>query len=275
MPINYLKQIQLSEFNELDYRISPSPEVASVIEGFYIFSTDPKNDTHLIFNDGFPVIVFLENQQGSVTVTSGNDTFEIESAWASAGSIKNTYVKYNNHTSQVFIIRFCPGPFYQLFALESSYFRSQPLRSFEEIARTIDFSLKELFNCKAIKEKIAFVEKYVQNSLAKIQTPEILHKTLDYIHRTKGQITVGSMTNDVGVSYKWLERSFAKNIGLLPKEYIQLQRFIKAYLGLIGRRDIDLMETAVSNGYYDYNHFLKDFKTFTGKTPLAYLKYQL
>jgi AraC-like DNA-binding protein len=275
MPINYLKQIQLNEFNELDYRIGPSQEVASVIEGFYVFSKDPKNDTHLIFNDGFPVIVFLENEQDSITVTSENDTFEIKSAWASAGSIKNTYVKYNDNTSQVFIIRFCPGPFYQLFGLESPYFRSQPIRSFEEIASMSNFSTKAFFDCHAMEEKIAFVEKYVQASLSKIQTPDILNKTLDYIHRTKGQITVGSMTNDVGVNYKWLERSFAKNIGLLPKEYIQLQRFIKAYLGLMGRRDIDLMDTAVSNGYYDYNHFLKDFKTFTGKTPLAYLKHQL
>lgn len=275
MPINYLKQIQLSEFDELNYRISPSPGVASVIEGFYVFSKDPKKDTHLIFNDGFPVIVFLENEQDSITVTSESDTFEIESAWASAGSIKNVYVKYNNNTSKVFIIRFFPAAFYQLFGLESQYFRYRPILSFEEIARNNNFSINRLFADHAIEQKIAFVEKYIQNSFAKIEAAETLNKTLNYIHKIKGQGTVRKLSNDIGVNYKWLERSFIKNIGLLPKEYLQLQRFIHAYLGLMGNQEINLMETAISNGYYDYNHFLKDFKAYTGKTPLAYLKLYL
>jgi len=275
MPINYLKQIQLGEFNEKDYRIAPSHGVGSVIEGCYIFSKKQENDTHLIFNDGFPVIVFLQNEEDSITVKTANDTFEIKGAWASAGSIKNVYIKYNNNTSQVFIIRFYPAAFYQLFGLKSQYFRNKPILSFEEIARTNHFSIKEFFSYHSIEQKVAFVEKYIQNCFTKIDTAETLNKTLDYIHKTKGLRTVRHLSDDVGVNYKWLERSFARNIGLLPKEYIQLQRFIHAYFGLMGNQEVNLMETALSNGYYDYNHFLKDFKTYTGKTPLAYLKLYL
>lgn len=274
MPINYLKQIQLNEFNANDYRIGPSEEVASVIEGIYVFSKAPKNDTHLIFNDGFPVVVFLQNAQDSITVTTENDTFEIQSAWTSAGAIKNVYIRYNNNTSQVFIVRFYPAAFYQFFGLESQYFRYKPIRSFEEIAEVSQFSIKDFFSYNSIDEKVSFIETHVQNSPAKIGAPEALKNTLDYIHKTKGQLTVRNVSNDVGVNYKWLERSFAKNIGLLPKEYIQLQRFINAYMGLVDSGEADLLGTALSNGYYDYNHFLKDFKTYTGKTPLAYLKLQ-
>ncbi|TCC99764.1 AraC family transcriptional regulator [Pedobacter frigidisoli] len=89
-----------------------------------------------------------------------------------------------------------------------------------------------------------------------------------------GIITVRNVSNNVGVNYKWLERNFAQHIGLLPKEYIQLQRFIHAYNELLGDKNIDLMRVAIRNGYYDSNHFLKDFKAYTGKTPRAYLKLQ-
>jgi transcriptional regulator GlxA family with amidase domain len=98
---------------------------------------------------------------------------------------------------------------------------------------------------------------------------------LDFIHKIKGNSTVRKVTNDAGVNYKWLERSFVQHIGLLPKEYIQLQRFIHAYLELVGSDHVDLMRIAISNGYYDSNHFLKDFKAYTGKTPIEYLKFSI
>ena len=275
MPINYLRKIQLGEFDEDGYRISPPQEVESVIEGFYVFSRDPRNNTHLIFNDGFPVLVFLQNCEDTVAVTGGKEAFELKAVWASAGSIKNVYVTYNTNTDQVFIVRFYPGAFYQLFGLDAQYFRYNPITPFEHIAKNNNFSIKDFYACNSIEEKIAFARTYVQHSFTGINTPQILHQTLDYIHRRKGKSTVRNVTDDAGVNYKWLERSFVQHIGLLPKEYIQLQRFMHAYLELVGSVDVDLMGIAISNGYYDSNHFLKDFKVYTGKTPLEYLKFQL
>jgi AraC-like DNA-binding protein len=275
MPINYLKKIQLGDFNEDGYKISPSKAIESIIEGFYVFSRDSKDNTHLVFNDGFPVLVFLKSYEDTVTVTAENSVLEVKAAWASAGSIKNVYIKYNNDTDQLFIVRFYPGAFYQLFGLNAQHFRYNPVTPFEYIARNNNFSIADFFRYKSIEEKVAFVSTYVQNSFTEMDRPETLHKTLDYIHKIKGNSTVRNVTNDAGVNYKWLERSFVKNIGLLPKEYIQLQRFMHAYLELVGSKDVDLMRIAITNGYYDSNHFLKDFKAYTGKTPLEYLKFQL
>jgi AraC-like DNA-binding protein len=273
MPINYLKRIQLGEYDEDGYRIGPSREAESVIEGFYVFSRDPKDGTHLIFNDGFPVLVFLQTSKDTVVVTEENEVFEITAAWASAGSIKNVYVNYNSGIEQVFIVRFYPNAFYQLFGVDTRYFRNNPVSAFKGIAEHGGFSIEEFFKSNSIEERIAFIERYVQDSSQEIATPEVLLKTMDYIQKTKGNSTVRKLSDDAGVSYKWLERSFVKNIGLLPKEYIQLQRFIHAYLELVGTKAVDLMEIAITNGYYDANHFLKDFKVYTGKTPLEYLKF--
>jgi AraC-like DNA-binding protein len=274
MPINYLKKIHLGEYGADCYRIGPDGALESIIEGFYVFSKDPKDHTQLIFNDGFPVLVFLQHLEDTVTVTGEDDSFDIKAAWASAGAIKNVYVNYNSTTEQIFIVRFHPNAFYQLFGLDSKYFKDNPVRAFKDLAENNSFRIDKFFKCISIEEKIAFVGSYVQNSIREIETPDLLLKTLDHIHRIKGNGTVREVTNDAGVNYKWLERSFLKNIGLVPKSYIQLQRFIHAYLQLVGTQQVDLMEIAVSNGYYDSNHFLKDFKVYTGKTPLEYLKFQ-
>lgn len=272
MPINYLKQIQLGEFNEDGYRIIPSDDVASIIEGFYVFSKDPNDNSHLIFNDGYPVLVFLQSMEHAVEVTNECDNFEIKAVWASAGSVKNVYVKYSQNTEQIFVVRFHPGAFYRLFNLDAPYFRNNPVAPFAAIAKNNNFSVKDFYECDRIDEKISFISKYVRNAFKQTSVPGILHQTLEYIHKIKGNSTVRALSVDAGVNYKWLERSFVKNIGLLPKEYIQLQRFIHAYLELVGTESVDLMRVAVSNGYYDANHFLKDFKSYTGKTPMEYLR---
>jgi AraC-like DNA-binding protein len=274
MPINYLKKIQLGDFNAEGYRISPGQAFESVIEGFYVFSRVDTVDTQLIFNDGYPVLVFLQQGEDSITVLGKNNAYEVKGAWASAGAIKNVYINYNQPTAQVFIVRFQPSGFYQLFGLKAQHFRNQPLIALESIASSNNFNLTSFFKCHNISSKINFIETHLLHALPEIYTPKILAETLAQIRSTKGNQTVRNLTDDIGVNYKWLERSFIQHIGLLPKEYIQLQRFIHAYLELVGSKEIDLMRIAVSNGYYDSNHFLKDFKVYTGKTPLAYLKLQ-
>jgi AraC-like DNA-binding protein len=274
MPINYLQKIQLGEFNEYNYKISPAEAMEAVVEGFYVFSRDQKSDTQLIFNDGFPVIVFLPSSEDSVTVTGQSDACDINGAWASAGSIKNVYIKYNSNVDRVFIVRFHPGAFYPLFGLSPVYFRNNPVVPFADIAGDNNFSIDRFFQFGSIEEKVTYIESYIRNYVQEVNTLGILHQTLDHIRELRGQSTVRDLSSDAGVNYKWLERSFLKNIGILPKEYIQLQRFIHAYLELVGNEDVDLMRIAISNGYYDANHFLKDFKSYTGKTPIEYLKFQ-
>jgi AraC-like DNA-binding protein len=273
MPINYLRKIQLGEFNADGYKISPDKALESVIEGFYVFSRDPKHYTHLIFNDGFPVLVFLQSGEDTVEVTGPSHCSKIKGAWAGAGSTKNVYVKYNDTTEQLFIIRFYPGAFYRLFGLDSQYFKYNQVIAFQNMAMNNNFCIASFFACNTIEEKIAFVGAYVEQYFKPINKLQILHQTLDYIHEAKGNSTVQNVSRDTGVNYKRLERSFIQHMGLLPKAYLQLQRFLNAYLELVGGEDIDLMRIAVSNGYYDANHFLKDFKIYTGKTPMAYLKF--
>ncbi|RYF49613.1 MAG: hypothetical protein EOO38_07505 [Cytophagaceae bacterium] len=88
MPINYLRKIQLGDFSDSGYRICPSDEIAAAIEGFYVFSKEAKSDTHLVFNDGYPVLVFMQNSNDTVSVIGQKDSTEIKGAWASAGGAR-------------------------------------------------------------------------------------------------------------------------------------------------------------------------------------------
>lgn len=271
MPINYLKKIRLNQFDANNYRIEPPATLAAVIEGFYVFTRNIADQTQLIFNDGLPSIVFLQNETHAVNMVSATGSLEIKGAWLNTGQIRNVYVNYHTSTDQVFIVRFHPAACYQLFKLNPSHFTVSTVTAFTSIAQQCGFDLSIFFNCNTIEEKVLFFESYVNLAFSGNKIPAALDHTLNHIHQQKGKGSVKIIAGDVGLHYKWLERSFAQHIGLLPKVYLQLQRFIHAYLELVESKEVNLMQISLSNGYYDYNHFLKDFKTYTGQTPLTYL----
>lgn len=57
-----------------------------------------------------------------------------------------------------------------------------------------------------------------------------------------------------------------------PKNLIKIIRFQKTISNLIETiNDISCIDTALEFGYYDQSHFNKDFKKFTGLTPVNYV----
>ena len=67
-----------------------------------------------------------------------------------------------------------------------------------------------------------------------------------------------------------LERQFNQQIGISPKEFINLTRFNKAFEKLQRGGKQTLSNIAWEFGYYDNAHFTNDFKRYTGKAPTEF-----
>jgi Transcriptional regulator containing an amidase domain and an AraC-type DNA-binding HTH domain len=74
------------------------------------------------------------------------------------------------------------------------------------------------------------------------------------------------------LSYKQFGRIFTEYIGAKPKEFSRIVRFQRALFTLQHNRHIDLTQLALECGYYDQPHLIKEFKTFSGYTPVEYMK---
>lgn len=73
------------------------------------------------------------------------------------------------------------------------------------------------------------------------------------------------------LSERTLERYFASHIGLSPKKYARICRFNAVKEALDKNPSRDWHEMIYSFGYFDKSHFIKEFKTLSGKTPGQYL----
>lgn len=273
MPINFLKQIIQQEGilsgDEGWTRISPSEACEDYIEGFYLFYEINSGSEHWIFNDGSPSIILFPQKDNRVCINIDSKPEIIKSGWVDAGVIKKVYVNYLEDLGYILVIRFKPESFYKLFRLDPSIFRYRKIATLSDINFLVEL-FDTIYATNSIKEKIDLIEYYIISLIPVNTKTGLLNSAIELINQTKGQISVSDVIRRMNVNYKWLERNFTKYLGLTPKEYIQLQRFISAYIELHNQPD-DLLNVAVTNGYYDYNHFLKEFKDFTGKTPIEYI----
>lgn len=79
--------------------------------------------------------------------------------------------------------------------------------------------------------------------------------------------TVRELADHYNLSERQFERKFKKYSGFTPKKYLRLVRFGEACNRYEDARQKTLSEIALSCGYYDQSHFIKDFKAFSGYYP--------
>jgi AraC-like DNA-binding protein len=87
-----------------------------------------------------------------------------------------------------------------------------------------------------------------------------------------GLKSIQSLSQEVNLSRRQLERSFMATVGLSPKMFARIVRFQRALYRIENYHETSLTGIAYSSGYYDQSHFIKDFKEFSGLNPRQYLQ---
>jgi AraC-like DNA-binding protein len=82
-----------------------------------------------------------------------------------------------------------------------------------------------------------------------------------------GDVRVSALCAELGITERTLERSFAAAVGMKPKSFLRLTRFLRACSLLRGGAARSLTQVAMDCGYYDQAHFIADVKAFSGMTP--------
>lgn len=84
-----------------------------------------------------------------------------------------------------------------------------------------------------------------------------------------GQVSIERVASGHGVSYKRLERAFARHVGLSPKHFARVARVQRALE--LATSGAGLARLAAECGYADQAHFSREFSRLIGLTPRAFL----
>src|SRR5690606_2358661 len=278
MPLRLLKSIKLRKFCyplAMKKRTSDCLQFSErYVTGAYVYKREELKSRQFLFNDGFPTLILMPNLSDTAALErKGKHLKTLQSAWVCCGIIKETSWEIPEDLPYIVIVRFSPPVFYTLFDVDPTVFKADPIRNLEDIVSPQWMDIfAEMYALEGIQERMGYLNKHFLSREITADVPPGLELAIEHIDQMRGNITVSELLTVLGptCNRKWLQRAFLKHLGIPPKKYISLQRFIGAYDQYDSKSREDLLSVALNSGYYDYNHFLKDFKRFLGIAPTQY-----
>lgn len=118
------------------------------------------------------------------------------------------------------------------------------------------------------QQRIGLVEQFLLAQLRAFTPDRLVNAAVQQIYRSEGSIRIKQLAAQLHTSQSPLEKRFRKLVGATPKKFTSIVRF----QSLLTKPDrgLTLTEIAYQFGYYDQSHFIKEFKNFTGETPLQF-----
>ena len=116
--------------------------------------------------------------------------------------------------------------------------------------------------------RVRIVEKALLASLRENgRSDRMVDRCLQLIETNAGQSSVAQLASEIGASGRQLTRRFQNAVGVSPKEFSRVSRFLYVLRCLRERKHQTLTETALVCGYFDQAHFNHEFREFAGMTP--------
>lgn len=126
---------------------------------------------------------------------------------------------------------------------------------------------------KSLNERLQVLDTWLLNRLAAAGAPvrsALTTRAVAELKRQAGDLVIGQLCDQLGVSRRQLERVFRTHVGLSPKTVANIYRVEHARALICALPDISLTEIGYRAGYYDQSHFVHDFNRIVDETPSAY-----
>jgi len=83
----------------------------------------------------------------------------------------------------------------------------------------------------------------------------------------KGLAAVKELAEVSHISERQLNRRFKDGLGMSPKEYLAMTRFMHALSNIKKHPQLSLTELAFESAYFDQSHFIHSCRLYSGLSP--------
>ncbi len=231
-----------------------------------------KEEIHMMFLIRSKMTDFINSPENAV-LYDVNPSLGPECVFAGLlTSYKGTIV-FKGHI-KLLTIHFKPTGFYWLFGLS-------PAEITDQLGNSGDLSDKILQLQEQLQEATSNAEIFqltVTAMLSILQCRKRIRSTTDlskaaaFLTGNPGVCSVEELASSSNMSLKTFERHFVEQVGVSPKLYNRLRRFNQALDFKVSKPEASWTSICYCAGYYDQNHFIKDFSAFAGKPPTLFFK---
>ncbi len=243
----------------------PAKQLASYIHAYMEADCSDQAGENTLFPNGYSGIFFNFGNTGEIIIKEKVQTPRV----SIYGQIDRPFAVTNPQGFYALGVIFKPSALSKLFPFDMSELVNTTMdgqlvnKEFEEL-------YSRLGESPDIAGKLMLMNRFFMTAFTRVAAPPTLADHALHVMELYRNIPMENLAREVGVSQRYLERKFTSAVGLSPKTFSLIQRFkrIEHELRMSQGSWADLK---FANQYYDQNHFIKDFKRFTGHTPTMYL----
>lgn len=248
--------------------IQPSPVLKPYIRYYWILQDDsadtvsertlPTGCMQMVFHKGRQLLSLKEKELQPQSFICGQTTgfTDIQST----GNIEMIVVVFQPYAPKVFF-----DPPIHLFREENVAIEDIEDKELAVLSRKIT----ETENNDVC---ILFIEQFLYHRLSAL--PEYNVKRLSSVLsdiNNRPQVDISLLADTACLSTKQLSRIFVEYVGTSPKDFIRIVRMQRALFMMQQNPQMSFAQIAYSCGFSDQSHMIKEFKLFSGYTPMKYL----
>ena len=176
--------------------------------------------------------------------------------------------------TEMIVVVFQPHAMKTFLDLPISLLHNQEISGYDLGNKRLHELAAQVFDCEDTGSCIRIIEQRLLSQIT--HTPAYplkrISTALQQLLATP-DISVNELAAIACLSKKQFERLFNAMVGANPKEYARITRFQKALSFLQHSPEtMSQAQIAYQCGYADQSHFIREFKQFSGHTPLSLLK---
>jgi AraC-like DNA-binding protein len=250
----------------------PCKLLQDYVRYYWTFESDKMIETYT-FPIGCPQIIFhkkstlyipeLDKRQDTLTI-SGQVNFS--SHISADDSIEMIVAVLHPYAMNIFL------------DIPTLHFYNKETSGYEIGNLQLNCLASKIFDSKNINICISYIEQWLISQLQSNYTPK--HKTdINRIRAAVHQLylapntQISKLASISCLGKKQFERIFLTTVGMNPKEYARIVRFQKALKFIQEQgKNISQAQIAYQSGFSDQSHFIREFKEFSGYTPLSLME---
>lgn len=248
--------------------IEPCEELCPFVKNILVFKGEDKSaDTNLpFFADGFPGMLYHNADRLAIAPHQK----EFPGLFIYGQTIRPIEIQIKGAFT---IIIFQLYPF-----VLKSLFEIRPEAITDNCYEIPDFE-RAVGNCKqsTANHTALVIDAITKQLLALVHNKKhcidpLVKYAIEKIMLEQGQLSLTQLAEELHISKRTLERRFLDETALQPKLFAKIIQFQHS-LAQISIKDFDkLTDVVYQNGYADQSHFIRVFKSFTGKSPGSFMK---
>ncbi|TGK80979.1 AraC family transcriptional regulator [Leptospira montravelensis] len=248
------------------FEYKPRLQLTPYVESYLLIQCEESFSKSIIPHHSFVLTIKLK----------GNHHYQIHSdsrslPIVSLSGLRKT-VKHNTLSkgTEILIVKFQPWGAFSFFNMSMNELNEVGTSGYDLWNQSyLNEMYARLLETKDNHSKIDHVENFLLKMIKKQTIDKRILEAISQMNLSQGKIKINEIASIVNLSIDTFEKNFREIIGGTPKQFSSIIRMNSAIRAIPTYNSFTRL--AYDFGYFDQSHFIKEFKSFTGKTPTQFL----